>query len=164
MSFRTPPTPPGTVWVAPMRQMPKALLLPQSRRAAAALPVRRLPPVPAERAQGRPGTTLQVLLHPPVPAMSGLAEVVAAVVTTNGRLPPAHLILLLLRLVAGEVVVGVAVGAVAVVVAEVVAVVEAVVRMMISTPPKRWGFENYSPPIKLCLLSSRKCQALGSGG
>ena len=144
-----------------MPRMPKTLPLAQSRRATAALPDHLHPPVAAVSMQGRPATALQVLLHH---RMSGLAEVVAAVATQNGHLPPAHLILLLLRLVAGEVVVGVAVGAVAVVVAEVVAVVEAVVRMMISTPPKRWGSENYSPPIKLCLLSSRKCQALGSGG
>ena len=96
--------------------------------------------------------------------MSGLAEVMAAVATQNGLHPLVHLLLLLLRLVAGEVVAAVAVGAVAVAVAEVVAVAEGVARMMISTLPKRWASENYSPPTRLCLLGNRRCQALGSGG
>ena len=110
-----------------MPRMPKTLLLPQPRRVAAVLPVRRPLPVPAERAQGRPKTALQVLLHPPVPVMSGLAEVVAAVVTQNGLHPMVHLLLLLLRLGAGEVVAAVAVVAVVVAVAVVCLVVCVVV-------------------------------------
>ena len=167
MSFRTPPTPPVPAVVAAIPRMPKVVPLPQSRRVAAALPVHLHPPVAAVRVQGRRGTPLQLLLHR---RMSGLAEVMAAVATQNGHLPPVHLLLLLLRLVAGEVVAAVAAGAVAVAVllvdrlAEVVAVVEAVVRMTISTLPKRRSSESYSPPTRLCLLSSQRCQALDSGG
>ena len=101
-----------------MPQMPKVVALPQSRRVAAALPVRLLPPTAAVRAEGLQGAALRVPLHLLLPTS---AVVVAAAAAPRSHTPLAiHLLLLLPRLVA-------VVGVGAVVAEAVVAVMGAVV-------------------------------------
>ena len=73
-----PPPPPVPLVGAPALMVPRALLLPQSRRLAAALPTRPRRPTAAERAEEVQGAALELLLHirPPIPvAVVGAAMV-----------------------------------------------------------------------------------------